>query len=493
MGYLATLGSHRVAGDAPLVRRGAERAVARATVVHEGRELAVELEIAPGRANRARVNRAPVRPPRDVLGILRTVLFAPEDLALVRGDPAERRRFLDDLLVARRPRFAAVRADYDRVLKQRSALLKTARAGARGRPPYPRRVGRPPRPARRGAAGRAPGAGRRLAGAGRRGVRGGGAVVRADRARSTARRRTEALTADADALEPLLLEALARVRRQEVERGVCLVGPHRDDLELRLGDGPAKGYASHGESWALALALRLASYRLLCADGVEPVLILDDVFAELDDRRRRALAGVAARAEQVLVTAAVADDVPAGLGGVRFTVSGGRIERRHGQFAAAPRQRPSMITHWLWTRLWILWTTSARLVMSSSETTVRRSTTTARRGRTGGVVPRPGDRGRPTVGREDAHSDASANPVPEPDRGNTDPRGADLAREALRAAREASAARNAERKAERSGVVRRSEGRRRRWSGPGPGRSRPAAVRPAGLPGLAGPRGGRRG
>src|SRR6185503_9213118 len=129
----------------------------------------------------------------------------------------------------------------------------------------------------------------------------------------------------AEALEPLLLDALLRVRRQEVERGVCLVGPHRDDLDLRLGEGPAKGYASHGESWALALGL--ASYRLLCADGAEPVLILDDVFAELDDRRRRALAGVAARAEQVLVTAAVADDVPAGLGGVRFAVNGGRIDR----------------------------------------------------------------------------------------------------------------------------------------------------------------------
>ena len=174
------------------------------------------------------------------------------------------------------------------------------------------------------------------------------------------------LTADADALEPLLLDALTRVRRQEVERGVCLVGPHRDDLELRLGDGPAKGYASHGESWALALALRLASYRLLCADGVEPVLILDDVFAELDDRRRRALAGVAARAEQVLVTAAVADDVPAGLGGC--PVRGERRPDRasRGQFAAErPRQRLGHDHPRLWTRLWILWITSARLVMSS--------------------------------------------------------------------------------------------------------------------------------
>ena len=321
------MGSHRVAGDAPLVRRGAERAVARATVVHEGRELTVELEIAPGRANRARVNRAPVARPRDVLGILRTVLFAPEDLALVRGDPAERRRFLDDLLVARRPRFAAVRADYDRVLKQRSALLKTARAGGgtdlRTLDVWDGHL------ARHGAALLA---GRLelvagLAAPADRGFRGGGAVVRADRARLPLLAGRCCCPPTPTRLEPLLLDALTRVRRQEVERGVCLVGPHRDDLELRLGDGPAKGYASHGESWALALALRLASYRLLCADGVEPVLILDDVFAELDDRRRRALAGVAARAEQVLVTAAVADDVPAGLGGVRFAVSGGRIER----------------------------------------------------------------------------------------------------------------------------------------------------------------------
>ena len=331
VGYVATLGSHRVAGDAPLVRRGAERAVVRATVVHQGRELTVELEIAPGRANRARVNRAPVARPRDVLGILRTVLFAPEDLALVRGDPAERRRFLDDLLVARRPRFAAVRADYDRVLKQRSALLKTARARSgdsaqsgdlRTLDVWDGHL------ARHGAALLAA----RLDlvdGLAAPAVEAFAEVAPSSPSMSLVYRSSlEGTLPDAaEALEPLLLDALLRVRRQEVERGVCLVGPHRDDLELRLGDGPAKRYASHGESWALALALRLASYRLLCADGVEPVLILDDVFAELDDRRRRALAGVAARAEQVLVTAAVADDVPAGLGGVRFAVSGGRIDR----------------------------------------------------------------------------------------------------------------------------------------------------------------------
>ncbi len=324
VGYIATLGSHRVANDVPLIRRGADRAVVRGLVVHHGRELGVELEITAGRANRARLNRAPAKP-RDLLGVLRTVLFAPEDLALVRGDPAERRRFLDDLLVARYPRYASVRADYDRVLRQRAALLKSARGGGdmRTLDVWDGHL------AVHGAA--------LLAG-------------RLDLVATLAPLATSAFAevaptsdpvavgyrtglADTElprepaALEPLLLDALGRVRRQEVERGVCLVGPHRDDLELRLGEGPAKGYASHGESWALALALRLASYRMLRDDDVEPVLILDDVFAELDVRRRRALADVARRAEQVLITAAVPEDVPDGLAGVRFAVDGITLER----------------------------------------------------------------------------------------------------------------------------------------------------------------------
>ncbi|TQM16148.1 DNA replication/repair protein RecF [Pseudonocardia kunmingensis] len=322
-GYLATLGSHRVATDAPLVRRGAERAVVRGVVVHHGRELAVELEIAAGRANRARVNRAPAKP-RDVLGILRTVLFAPEDLALVRGDPGERRRFLDDLLVTRFPRFAAVRSDYDRVLRQRSALLKTARGGGdlRTLDVWDGHL------ARHGAALLA-GRLELVAGIAPLAVEAFTEVAPTSDAIALGYRSSleGELPSPAAELEPLLLEALARVRRQEVERGVCLVGPHRDDLELQLGEGPAKGYASHGESWAIALALRLASYRLLCADDVEPVLVLDDVFAELDARRRSALAEVARRAEQVLITAAVPEDVPEGLAGVRFAVSGGNVER----------------------------------------------------------------------------------------------------------------------------------------------------------------------
>ncbi|HEY0816765.1 MAG TPA: DNA replication/repair protein RecF [Pseudonocardia sp.] len=328
-GYLATLGSHRVATDAPLIRRGAERAVVRGTVVHHGRELSVEVEITAGRANRARVNRAPAKP-RDVVGILRTVLFAPEDLALVRGDPGERRRFLDDLLVARFPRYATVRADYDRVLRQRSALLKTARSGGdlRTLDVWDGHL------ATHGAAllaGRlelvaaiAPLAAEAFA-----------EVAPSSQPIALSYRssvdpdagRPAASAPEIAALEASLLDALGRVRRQEVERGVCLVGPHRDDLDLRLGDGPAKGYASHGESWALALALRLASYRMLCADDVEPVLVLDDVFAELDSRRRRALADVARRAEQVLVTAAVAEDVPDVLDGVRFAVNDGQLLR----------------------------------------------------------------------------------------------------------------------------------------------------------------------
>ncbi|GAA1873364.1 DNA replication/repair protein RecF [Pseudonocardia ailaonensis] len=323
IGYVATLGSHRVANDAPLIRRGAERAIVRAQVIHHSRELNVELEITAGKANRARVNRAPVPRPREILGILRSVLFAPEDLALVRGDPGERRRFLDELLVARYPRFAGVRSDYERVLRQRSALLKTARHRNADLSTLEVWDGHL---ARHGAA--------LLAG---RLELVDGIAPHAEKAFSEVAPSSDPLTLaykcsipgelDRANLEIMLLDELAQVRRQEIERGVCLVGPHRDDLVLGLGEGPAKGYASHGESWAIALALRLASYRLLKADDVEPVLILDDVFAELDAQRRRALSTVAAEAEQVIVTAAVEEDVPTELRGVRFAVGGGQAVR----------------------------------------------------------------------------------------------------------------------------------------------------------------------
>ncbi len=317
--YSSTLGSHRVATDAPLVRAGAERAVVSTIVVNEGRELAIDVEINAGRANKARLNRSPVRAAREILGVLRAVLFAPEDLALVRGDPGERRRFLDELATTQRPRIAAVRADYDRVVRQRTALLKSS-ASARHRgdrgvldtldvwdghlaahgaqliaarvelvnqlAPEVEKAYQLLAPASRPAAIR---------------YRSGVEVIENEAA---------AGTGSAELFEAALLDALARRRDAELERGVCLVGPHRDDLELRLGDHIAKGFASHGESWSMALALRLAAYELLRADGGDPVLLLDDVFAELDNARRQALANVAASAEQVLVTAAVGEDIP---------------------------------------------------------------------------------------------------------------------------------------------------------------------------------------
>jgi DNA replication and repair protein RecF len=331
VGYLATLSSHRVAGDAPLIRRGTSSATIRAVVINEGRELTVQVEIASGKANRARVNRAPVRSPREILGIVRTVVFAPEDLALVRGDPGERRRLLDDLLVARAPRWAGARADYDKVLRQRSALLKTARH-ARGDTStldvWDAHLAR---------AGAVLVAGRlELTAVLAPHVRDAYAEVAPESVPVGARYRSKVATIDeigvagADAppvedLEAVLLEEMGRRRSQEIERGVCLVGPHRDDLELVLGEGPAKGYASHGESWSLALALRLGGFELLRGEGSEPVLVLDDVFAELDARRRRALARTAGRAEQVLVTAAVDDDVPSDLHGARFVVDSGTL------------------------------------------------------------------------------------------------------------------------------------------------------------------------
>jgi DNA replication and repair protein RecF len=329
--YVATLASHRVANDAPLVRQGAERAIVRATVERDGRSTLVELELNPGKANRARINRGPVPRSREVLGILRTVLFAPEDLALVKGDPSDRRRFLDDLLVARTPRLAGVRADFERVLKQRNALLKTAFLARRSGGGDMRTLDVwDSHLAQTGA--------ELLAArlvlvddllpfaqvAYREVSKGQGELGLAYRSSLG-----DALpdTRDREVLVAALLSELARVRPQEVERGVSLVGPHRDDLVLSLGTLPVKGYASHGESWSVALALRLASYELLKADGGEPVLVLDDVFAELDTGRRERLASLVQPAAQVLVTAAVPGDVPEQLLGGRYDVHDGVVTR----------------------------------------------------------------------------------------------------------------------------------------------------------------------
>jgi DNA replication and repair protein RecF len=335
LGYVATLGSHRVATDQPLVRAGAERAIVRCTIVHDGRELLVELEIVPGKANRARLGRAQASRPRDIIGALRLVLFAPEDLALVRGDPAERRRYLDDLLVARQPRYAGVRSDYDRVLKQRNALLRTAYLA--------RKVGGRDGDlstldvwdvhlARHGAdliAGRldlCEALATHVAKA-YDSVSAGRGEARISYDAKSWHAEWDGQGLDRSAIETRLAEALSEVRASEVERGVTLAGPHRDDVTLTLGELPAKGYASHGESWSYALALRLAAFDLLRAEGIEPVLVLDDVFAELDSGRRERLAEMAGTASQVIVTCAVEEDVPAALAGVRYLVAPGEVSR----------------------------------------------------------------------------------------------------------------------------------------------------------------------
>jgi DNA replication and repair protein RecF len=323
--YSSTLGSHRVATDAPLVRVGSSRAVVSTIVVSDGRECAVDLEIAAGRANKARLNRSPVRSPREVIGVLRAVLFAPEDLALVRGDPADRRRYLDDLAAVRRPRVAAVRADYEKVLRQRTALLKSA-SGARFR-------------GDRGALdtldvwdGHLAAHGAELMAARMELVNELAPEVQKSYQLLAPGARLAAIgyrasidvepdCTDVERLRGALLAGMAQRRDAELERGVCLVGPHRDDLELRLGEQPAKGFASHGESWSMALALRLAAYELLRAEGGDPVLLLDDVFAELDTARREALAAAAASAEQVLVTAAVLDNIPRDWDAKRVTIA----------------------------------------------------------------------------------------------------------------------------------------------------------------------------
>ncbi|MCZ2858804.1 DNA replication/repair protein RecF [Blastococcus sp. VKM Ac-2987] len=333
VGYLATMSSHRVSGDAPLVGHGAAQAVVRAALRRGDRELLVEIEINPGRANRVRVNRAALPRPREVLGLVRTVLFAPEDLSLIRGDPTERRRFLDELLATRTPRLAGVRSDYERVLKQRNALLKTARL-ARGKAMETLDVwdghltdlgGQLLAARLRLVADLAPHVAESYAG-----VAGEGAAVAGLGYSSTvpsagdgaALRTGDELPSAAELTEAMRARVAER-RGDELDRGMTLVGPHRDDLVIHLGPAPAKGFASHGESWSLALALKLATFALLRSDGEDPILILDDVFATLDAERRAALAEVARSAEQTLITAAVIDDVPAELRETRVEVGGG--------------------------------------------------------------------------------------------------------------------------------------------------------------------------
>ncbi|WP_309107944.1 DNA replication/repair protein RecF [Arthrobacter sp.] len=355
IGYLATLSSHRVSSDGPLLRFGADRALIRAKLVRGDQSTVLELEINASRANRGRINRSnPVRS-RDLLGICQTVLFAPEDLALVKGDPSNRRRFLDELLVSLSPRHAGTRSDYDRVLKQRNALLKSARTGrfTAGHEAtldvwdqHMARAGAELLHARLelverirphlGSAYEQLTDGSKAAGAVYRStlltqLDDDGATPVSGTAPAEAGNRTEDLgRLSVDELTDRYVEAFAASRRKELERGISLVGPHRDELELVLGDAPAKGYASHGETWSMCLSLRLASYYVMLDDtrtgGSAPILILDDVFAELDVQRRRKLAAIVSGAEQVLVTAAVDADIPEELAGRRVKVIPGGID-----------------------------------------------------------------------------------------------------------------------------------------------------------------------
>jgi DNA replication and repair protein RecF len=338
IGYLATLGSHRVGQDASLVRDGADAALLRARALREGRRVQVDVELRPGSGVRGRVNGAAVPRSRDLLGVVRATVFAPEDLGLIRGDPEERRRFLDSLATQRLPRYLGSRQDYERVLRQRNTLLRSA-------------------------AGRLPASALTTLDVWDEKLVAAGAEIWAERLRLVAvltplvvrayRRlaaRDDLVAAsyvsslgeqgdldphpnpDPAKLGQLLRERLLSDRTREVERGITLTGPHRDDLALSLRGLPARTHASHGEAWSLALALRLAAHWLLADEGEQPVLLLDDVFAELDRGRRRRVAEVTSAAEQAVVTASVAEELPPGLQAAVFHVEPGAIRSggRHG-------------------------------------------------------------------------------------------------------------------------------------------------------------------
>lgn len=340
LGYLSTLGSHRVSSEQAMIRQGTDAAIIRARLRHEKKELLLEVQLNRVGANRAQLNRGPIRV-RDLPRYVSTVLFAPEDLALVRGEPSGRRRFLDELLVLRSPRLAGVISDYERVLRQRNSLLKSARAsGIKGGQLSTLEIWD-----------------ERLVALGTElivaravlvdelqpEVAAAYFAVAGDDHRAVLASQLSILAPDPDAEADLdqvatagigatevaagFRESLDRLRRSELERGLTLVGPHRDDLMLGLNGMPARGYASHGESWSFALALKLASAAVLRRESSsgDPVLILDDVFAELDESRRARLAAAVHDFEQVLITAAVFGDVPSELATNTVRIERGRI------------------------------------------------------------------------------------------------------------------------------------------------------------------------
>ena len=316
--YLAFLSSHRTSNDQPLVQLGSTSAYIRGKVDNGEREILVELEVNAEKANRARINQNPVRSQKELYGILQAIYFSPEDLDLVRGDPSERRRFIDQLLILRSPRMAGVISDYERAVRQRNTLLKS-RANLSSLESWDQQV-----------------------------ATFGGEIIAArlttlnelmpiftdvykeispeKRAYITYKSSIENSSIVPDENKELMLQKFKEVRNQEIDRGLTLVGSHRDDLLLMLGDHFVKGYASHGESWSIALSLKLASYQLLQDDGSKPILILDDVFSELDEERRHRLIALANSAEQTFITVAVQSDLPPELSGKFFTVKSGSVK-----------------------------------------------------------------------------------------------------------------------------------------------------------------------
>ena len=317
--YLTYLSSHRVSTNQPLLSLGCEQAIIRAEIERDNRSLQVDLEINASKANRARLNGNPVKSQREILGALQIVYFSPEDLDLVRGEPTDRRNFLDKLLITQSPRLAGVISDYDRVVRQRNTLLKT-RAPQSALEPWTEQLIK------------------------------FGAELSAERvklvddlnpyvaehyrnlnevkpASISYKSATDGLTTNTEENIQTLTARQIEVARQESERGASLIGPHRDDLHLQLGDFPAKGYASHGESWSMAISLRIGSFNLLKSEGAEPILILDDIFAELDTARRAQLTSVTKMAEQTIITAAVETDLPAELLSSKYYVSPGVVSK----------------------------------------------------------------------------------------------------------------------------------------------------------------------
>ena len=313
--YMAFLSSHRTGSDQPLVKLGESAAYVRSKIQTTERDILLELEINSEKTNRARINQNPVRSQKELFGLIQCVYFSPEDLDLVRGDPSERRRFIDQLLILQSPRLAGVLTDYDRALRQRNALLK-ARAGYSSLESWDQQVAHL-----------------------------GGEIVAAristlrsftpiftevysqitseKKANATYKSSLENPTTDPDSNSHVIIKKMAEIRNQEIDRGLTLVGPHRDDVVLELGNHNVKGFASHGESWSIALSLKLATYNMLKNDGFSPILILDDVFSELDEKRRVQIISLAQSAEQTFITVAVENDLPPELSGAIYHVKNG--------------------------------------------------------------------------------------------------------------------------------------------------------------------------